>query len=266
MEILFATIFGLLVGSFLNVAIYRLHPDRRETMSIINPPRSLCTTCGRQLSSWENIPVLSWLLLKGRSYCCKERISLQYPIVELVSGAAAAGSVIRFGFTPTAFVVYCVIASLLVISCIDFASKIIPNVISYPGIIIGCALGVISEYFHPFSYPITTGVVDTLIGVFLGSGFLYLVSWGYYLYSKQIGLGGGDIKLLAMTGAILGWQSALPTIVLGSLSGAVIGICLMIFSKQGRHAEIPFGPWLSLGAILYMFKFPALAFFFPTFY
>jgi len=263
MELIFATIFGLLVGSFLNVAIYRLHPDRREKMSIIDPPRSLCTTCNRQLSSWENIPLISWLWLRGKSYCCKEPISIQYPTVELISAAAAAGSVIRFGATPTAVVVYFLIASLIVISFIDLASKIIPNVISYPGIIAGLMLGIISEYFHIFNFPITSGAMDSLIGAFLGSGFLYLVSWGYYLYSKKIGLGGGDIKLLAMTGAILGWQSALPTIVLGSMSGAVIGIFLMVFAKKGRHAEIPFGPWLSLGAILYIFQVPGLSLLFP---
>lgn len=244
-----AVILGLLIGSFLNVCIYRVP----RKLSVFKPYRSFCPGCEQTLRAWHNIPVISWVVLRGRCGFCKSRISGQYPFVELLSAALAFLSILRFGPTPTAAIVYALSATLLVITFIDLEFKIIPNVISFPGMIFGLLLGIFSQYTGLLLWPLTQSALDSLVGFLLGGGFFYCISLGYYLIAKRVGLGGGDIKLLAMTGAILGVSSVPPTIFAGSLLGAVVGITMMLLKGGGRHTEIPFGPWLSLGALLYMF-------------
>ena len=242
-------IFGLVIGSFLNVVIYRVP----RKLSVVSPARSYCPRCSATLSWFENIPVISWLILGGRCRHCKTRISGQYPLVELLSGAFAVLSYFHFGLTPTAAIVYALSVTLVAISFIDLEFRIIPNVISLPGITLGLVLGIVSQFTQTFSWPITTGAIDSLIGMLIGGGIFYLIAWIYYLMTKKIGLGGGDIKLLGMTGAILGWESVPQTIILGSIIGSVVGIGAMLVYKTGRNTEIPFGPWLSIGALLYIF-------------
>ena len=222
---------GLLIGSFLNVAIYRVP----RHLSVSKPARSFCPKCNTTLKSWENIPLISWIIQLGKCRHCQQPISGQYPLVELLSGIGAAASTLYFGVTPTALVVYCLVASLIVISFIDLEFKIIPNVISFPGMIIGCIIGIVSQYTNIFDYPVSPGAFDTVLGFLLGGGIFYAIGWVYYLFTKKIGLGGGDIKLLAMTGSILGWQSVPQTIILGSLIGSVVGITVMIVKKSGRQ-------------------------------
>lgn len=242
-------ILGLVIGSFLNVVIYRVP----RKLSVVSPARSYCPRCSTTLSWFENIPVLSWIVLGGRCRHCKARISGQYPLVELLSGVFAILSYLHFGLTITALIVYALSVTLVAISFIDLEFRIIPNVISLPGITIGLLLGITSQFTHAFSWPITTGAIDSLIGMLIGGGIFYFIAWIYYLMTKKIGLGGGDIKLLGMTGAILGWESVPQTIILGSIIGSIVGIGAMLVYKTGRNTEIPFGPWLSLGAILYIF-------------
>lgn len=256
LETLFAAVLGLVLGSFLNVVIYRLP----RSLSVASPARSFCPKCNRTLSWWENIPVLSWVLLLGKCRTCKAPISGQYPAVELLSAVFAVICFERFGYTPTGAVIFALSLTLLVISFIDFEFKLIPNVISYPGITFGLLLGIVAQYTtlfhcppHTIYWPITQSALDSLVGMLAGGGFFWLIGEGYYLVTKQEGIGGGDVKLMAMTGAILGWQSVAPTIFAGSVSGAIIGILVMVVTGKGRKTEIPFGPWLSLGAILYMF-------------
>lgn len=249
MAIFYFSLIGLIIGSFLNVCIYRVP----RKLSVVSPARSYCPKCEKQLSALENIPVISWVALKGRCKNCKEPISGQYPLVELLSGIAAAYCYLRFGFTPTGVVCYALTAALIVITFIDFEFKIIPNVISYPGITIGLILGIVSQYTHAFDFPITQSAWDSLVGMYTGGGFFWVIGWAYYFFTKDVGLGGGDIKLMGMTGAILGWQSVAPTIFAGSLLGSVVGIGVIIFAGGSRKSEIPFGPWLSMGALLYMF-------------
>lgn len=240
---------GLIIGSFLNVCIYRIP----RGLSIVEPARSYCPQCNRQLTWWENIPVLSWLALNGKCRGCKNKISGRYPFVELLSCIAGGASFLHFGATPTAVLVYALTAALIVISFIDLDFKIIPNVISFPGMIIGLCVSIIQQYLHIFAWPITPDALESLIGFIVGGGFFYVIALMYYLRTGNIGLGGGDIKLMGMTGALLGWRSVGPTIMVGSILGAVIGIIVMIIQRTGRKTEIPFGPWLSLGAILYIF-------------
>ncbi len=249
-------IFGLLIGSFLNVCIYRIPRRSPGELSVIKPARSFCPSCKHQLEWWENIPVASWLALARKCRYCKEPISWQYPLVEFLSGVAAVASCYWFGLTLTGLLIYALTATLIVISFIDFEFKIIPNVISLPGIVIGLVLGVISEFTSWMSPPLTQGTIDSLVGMLIGGGSLYVIGELYYYTAKREGLGGGDIKLLGMTGAILGWQSLFTTIIVGSMLGAIVGVIWMMIKRGGRQMEIPFGPWLSLGAIFYIFSIP----------
>ncbi len=246
---IFIGLFGLFIGSFLNVCIYRVP----RKLSVNRPVRSFCPSCDKSLLWWHNVPVISWVLLRGKCHFCKASISGQYPLVELLSVAAALASYVHFQLTPTAFVIYVLTATLIVITFIDLEFKIIPNVISFPGMIIGLCLGILSQFTGWFAYPVTQSAIDSLLGFLVGGGFFYVISIFYYAVSKRVGLGGGDIKLLAMTGAILGIASVPTTIFAGSLLGAVVGVLTIIIRGGGRHTEIPFGPWLALGVIVHIF-------------
>jgi leader peptidase (prepilin peptidase)/N-methyltransferase len=149
--------------------------------------------------------------------------------------------------------VFALSAVLITITFIDLDFKIIPNVISFPGMTLGLLIGIMSQYTGVFAWPITTSAFDSLIGFLLGGGFFYIIGLFYYALTKRVGLGGGDIKLMAMVGALLGYEAIVPSIFAGSLFGAVVGILTVAFKGGGRHTEIPFGPWLSLGTLVYMY-------------
>jgi leader peptidase (prepilin peptidase) / N-methyltransferase len=243
-------IFSLCFGSFFNVCIYRIP----RKLSIVYPQRSFCPSCNTQLSWSDNIPVFSWLRLLGKCKYCKAKISFQYPLVELLTFLAALATYFTYGITITSLIVFMLLSALIVLTFIDFEFKILPNVITYPGMTFGFILGICSEYLKVFDFPLTQGAIDSLLGFLLGAGSFYFIGEIYYLCTKKVGLGFGDVKLLGMTGAILGWHSVLPTIFSGSVLGAIIGLILISCRGGGRYTEIPFGPWLSLGAILYIFR------------
>lgn len=242
-------IFGLIIGSFLNVAIHRVP----RKMSVSHPARSICPNCERQLTCWENIPVLSWILLFGKCKGCKAPISGRYPLVEILSGIAAAACYIRFGLNPTGILLYIFTVTLIVTTFIDFEFRIIPNVISFPGMTIGLVLGIVSQYTGIFELPITQSALQSLLGFLCGGGFFWAIGEVYYRLYGRVGLGGGDIKLTAMIGAILGVKAIIPTIFAGSLVGAVVGVAMMLLQGTGRKTEIAFGPWLATGALLFIF-------------
>jgi leader peptidase (prepilin peptidase)/N-methyltransferase len=235
-----AFIFGAIVGSFLNVVILRL-PE--EGGSVVFPP-SHCPKCKARLSWFENIPLLSFLFLRGRCRHCDATISLQYPVVEGLMSLLTAAVVIRFGLSVTALGYFLFCAALLVIIWIDIYHQIIPDVISLPGIIIGFLF----SFFNSF-----TTWQASLIGLLVGGGILYAIALLYYLFRKQEGMGGGDIKLLAMIGAFLGWQSLLFVILMSSITGCAFGLVAMIQQKRGGNTRIPFGPFLSCAALFYLF-------------
>ncbi len=276
MSLALIALFGLLIGSFLSVCIYRIPLGRssgseesdsaqdqslrpsevesdKEKISFFYPSRSICLSCRKQLRWWHNIPLFSWLALGGRCAYCKERISFRYPLIELMTSGAALASFSTFGMTISAFIIFAFVCSLIVISFIDYDFYIIPNVISIPGTFLGILLGITSEFLPIFSEPLTQGIKDSLLGVLVGAGFLLLVSEVYLRLRKKDGLGMGDVKLLAMTGAFFGFQGALYTIFVGSLFGSLLGILFILFSKRSISYQLPFGPYLAAATVLYIF-------------
>jgi len=232
--------FGAIVGSFLNVVILRL-PNENESIVF---PASHCTSCMTDLHWYENIPVLSFLVLRGRCSHCKAKISCQYPLVELSMALLSAALVQRFGLSISTAGYFLFCAALLVIIWIDVHHQIIPDVISLPGIVLGLLFSVVSPDLY---------WKDSLVGVLVGGGILYAIALLYFLWRKVDGMGGGDIKLLAMIGAFLGWQSLPFVIFASSLSGTVVGLLAMIKQKKGGQTRIPFGPFLSIAALTYLF-------------
>ena len=234
--------FGLVIGSFLNVCIHRLPAGR----SVVHP-RSSCPGCGHLIRGYDNIPVLSYLILRGRCRDCGTRISPRYPLVELLSGGFAAMTAARFGAGWEGLIMFALVASFLVVTFIDLDHRIIPDVISLPGIGLGLAASFLPGMLTP---------VDSLIGLLAGGGSLFLVAWGYELITHREGMGGGDIKLLAMIGAFMGWKGVFFTIFVASLTGTLAGVALMLRRHGGMKLAVPFGPFLAIGAIAYLFIGP----------
>jgi leader peptidase (prepilin peptidase) / N-methyltransferase len=232
-------IFGLLIGSFLNVCIHRL--PRNESLVF---PASHCPGCGAAIPPWCNIPVASYLLLKGRCRSCSASISAIYPLVELLTAFLGIALYFRFGLTLPFFVLALLCAALVVVTFIDLEHQIIPDEISLSGIVIGF----VCSFFLP-----SPGWLNSLLGIIAGGGSLYLVAWGYERFTGKEGMGGGDVKLLAMLGAFLGWEAIPLIIFISSLTGSVIGLAIMFIKKQDRQLAIPFGPFLVIGSLIQIF-------------
>jgi len=236
---LISIIFGALVGSFLNVCIFRLPNEE----SIIWPG-SHCPHCKNAIKFYDNIPVVSYFLLRGKCRYCKGSISLQYPLVEGITALSSLFLIIKFGPSLSYLFYFAFVAALIVITVIDLYHQIIPDVISLPGI----GMGLLASLLIP---QIT--LFNSLIGILLGGGSLFIVATFYQWLFKREGMGGGDIKLLAMIGAFLGWKAVLLTILLSSLIGSVTGILMMVVKGKDFKYAIPFGPFLSLGAVISLF-------------
>ena len=233
-------LFGLCIGSFLNVCIYRLPASK----TITDPPRSICPSCNRQIRYYDNIPILSYLWLKGRCRHCGTRIPFRYVVVELMTGVVAVGILFHFGLTLEGLIYFVFISSLIIMTFIDIDHRIIPDVITLPGILIG----LIASLALP-----TVGFKNAIIGMLVGGGSLWLVAWVYYLLTRKDGMGGGDIKLLAMMGTIVGLKGVIFTIFVSSAVETVVGVTLMIIKGKDMKFAVPFGPFLSIGAITYIF-------------
>ncbi len=233
-------VLGLITGSFLNVCIYRL-PKNKSIVS----PGSHCPSCGHHIPWHDNIPLFSYIILMGKCRYCRSKISLQYPFVEGFTTLLMFLLSINFPPLLTAeFWLYSAFVSLLiVVSFIDIGHYIIPDVITYPGI----PAGILASWFIT-----DTGLKNSLIGAGLGFFFLLFVAAGYKLLTKKDGMGGGDIKLAGMIGAFLGWDGVIFTILLGSLTGAVIGSIFLILNKKNSQTPVPFGPFLSFGAVVFL--------------
>ncbi len=242
--ILLAFIFGACIGSFMNVCIYRIPAG----VSIVRPGSS-CPHCQTEIAFYDNIPVLGWLLLLGKCRTCKAPIAIRYPLVELITGGFAAACCFMFGPTLQALVSFAFIATLTVVAFIDLDHRIIPDAISLPGI----------PLFFVAAFAVSGVSWEArLIGILAGGGSLFAVAWGYQALTGRQGMGGGDIKLLAMIGAFIGWRGILFTLFSASAIGTVAGLLAMARSGKGMKLAIPFGPFLAMGAIVYLFFGPAL--------
>ncbi len=230
-----AVLLGLIVGSFLNVCIYRL--PRRES---IVWPGSRCTSCGRELAWFENVPVFGWLALRGRCRTCRAPVSAMYPIVETITAVLFGAAMYWYGPTPLGLVRTAFGCAMIVLFVIDLQHRILPNAITVPGAVVGLAIS-------PFLPP---GWVSSLIGVLVGGGVLFAIAEAYYRVRGVDGLGMGDVKMLAMIGAFLGWQLALVTLMLASFGGAALGIALLATRRGGMQAALPFGTFLAVGAAI----------------
>ncbi len=234
-----AFVFGAVVGSFLNVCIHRLP----HAMSVVLPA-SHCPACQTPLRAFDNIPLFSFIALRGRCRYCNVQISWRYPLVEGLNGLAYVFAVVKFGLEPATLAYALLLSTLIVVTFIDLDHQIIPNEITFPGM----PLGLIAA-----ATVLPIGWLDSLIGLLCGGGVLFFVVWiSPYIFGRE-GMGMGDVKLLAMLGAFLGWKATLLTLLLGSFSGAVVGGGLMATKLIKRSEPIPFGPFLALGAVLALF-------------
>lgn len=235
---LLVILFGLIIGSFLNVCIYRLPLEQ----SVVRP-RSRCPGCEKPIAWYDNLPIASYLLLRGKCRNCGARIPIRYPIIEVTTALVSWLVFFKFGFHWLYLVYFAYAAALLTLSVIDLDHRIIPDEISLSGIVIGLLLAAVTP-LRPF--------LDSLVGALLGGGFLLVVGLLYEAARKQEGIGGGDIKLMAMVGAFTGWKGALFTIFGGSVVASFVGIALMIRRREGTQIPIPFGPFLSFASFLYV--------------
>jgi leader peptidase (prepilin peptidase)/N-methyltransferase len=260
-----AGLLGLMVGSFLNVVIHRLPimmerdwaaqcaefkgetPPTGDPLSLARP-RSRCPKCGHPIGPMENIPIISWILLRGRCKACAAPISIRYPLIEALTGLLFAFAAWHFGFSLAGFGALVLIAALVALTGIDFDTQLLPDDITLPLLWIGLALNAFNVY---------TDLKSAVIGAMVGYLSLWGVYWLFKLTTGKEGMGYGDFKLLAALGAWLGWQMLPLTILLSSLVGAAVGIALMVFARHGRNVPIPFGPYLAAaGAIALIWGAP----------
>jgi leader peptidase (prepilin peptidase)/N-methyltransferase len=233
-ESMFVFVIGAIIGSFNNVVIYRL-PRGKSVVT----PGSQCQSCGKAIYPWDNIPLLSYLVLRGRCRFCSEHISLRYPAIELLTGLLFLFVYMKYNFSIL-FIIYSIlINTFIIVSMIDYDFKIIPNIITIPGIML-CLL--INIFVFPYDFH------SFLIGALSGVAIFYIIA-----IISNGGMGGGDIKLIAMIGAFLGWKGVFFTIFSGAMFGSIVGILLILIGKKRRKDKVPFGPFLSFGATLYIF-------------
>jgi len=233
--VVLATVVGAVIGSFLNVCIYRLPRGRSVVW-----PSSACESCGRQLSWFENLPVVSWVALGAKCRTCKSPLSIRHPLIEAITAAMFGLAAWYYGPSITLLSRLVFGCALIVLFAIDLEHHLLPNVITLPGIVIGFL----------FSFMTEPGWVASLIGILVGGGGLWLVAEAYYRLRHEEGLGMGDVKMLAMIGAFVGWKLTLMTLMLASLAGSAVGLTFIAIKKGDLKYALPFGTFLAMGAAL----------------
>lgn len=235
---IFFCMLGGIFGSFANVVILRW--PKGESLAF---PGSRCPQCQTPIAWRDKIPIFSWLLLRGRCRSCRAAVSVRYLIVELLTAVLFGLAFLKIGWHWTLIEVLIFFLGLVIVSFIDLDTFLLPDVFTLPGM----ALGLVGAFLNP-----ERSFLDAAIGLFLGGGFLWAVAYFYYLWRKEEGMGGGDIKLLGWIGAVLGWQSIAFVIIASSLFGSAAGFFAAVREKKGMKTVIPFGPYLALGAVLYV--------------
>jgi leader peptidase (prepilin peptidase)/N-methyltransferase len=270
--ITFSVIFGLMVGSFLNVVIHRLpkmmehewHNNCLELQGKETPetgkytlahPRSACPKCGHKITVLENIPVISYLFLKGKCSGCNVAISVRYPLIEALTGLLIGLVSWKFGYTSMTLFAWLFTFALISLTFIDFDTQLLPDDITLPLLWLGLLFNLNNGF---------TDLKSAVIGAIAGYLILWSIYWVFKLVTGKEGMGYGDFKLLAAIGAWFGWQLLPAVILLSSVLGAVIGISLIVFTKRGREIPMPFGPFLAIGGIAALFLGPQLASYYLT--
>lgn len=236
---IFIALVGAAIGSFLNVCIMRMPAGESLVL-----PASHCPKCFYPIKYYNNIPIISYLLLGGKCRNCREEISFQYPLVELAAAIIILLLFWKFGLTLKfvfSFIFCCV---LIIITAIDLEHQIIPDALTLPGIPL---------FFFIAVFAMDINWLEAVLGALVGGGFFYAIAYGYEVIAKREGMGGGDIKLLAMVGAFLGWKSLLFILLVSSFLGAVVGVAVMLIKKKDMKYAVPFGPFLSIAAIAHIF-------------
>ncbi|MBP1610841.1 MAG: type 4 prepilin peptidase 1, Aspartic peptidase, family [Acidobacteria bacterium] len=267
MLLTFCFILGLVVGSFLNVCIYRI--PRGESIVF---PRSHCPQCGKDIPAHHNIPLLAYIWLGGKCSFCKKPISLQYPLVELLTGLIFFGCALKWEFASPTYLNALFLSLIVILIFIDYNHQILPNVITIPGTLVAIALSFLQEkqlYADSISLNLASAVnasnpgamlpwIGALVGAIISAGTLFLVALVYQLLRKRQGLGMGDVKMMALVGAFLGWRLAFLTIFIGSLVGSIIGLLLILFRGKTLQTKLAFGTFLGMGSLLAVFYGPAV--------
>jgi leader peptidase (prepilin peptidase)/N-methyltransferase len=235
-EIFLVFVLGLIVGSFSNVCIYRV--PRNESVIY---PASHCPKCRAKIKPLDNIPLLSYILLKGRCRNCESKISIQYPVVEFLSGLIYLIIYLIYGLSIQSLVYIILSSALIIMAFIDLQEQIIPDIISLPGIVVGLILSFIVPYMS---------FINSALGALVGGGIILIIAWVGSIVFKKEAMGGGDVKLTAMIGAFLGWRYTIISLFLGFFIGALIGIILIMTKIKKREDAIPFGPFIALGSII----------------
>lgn len=242
-----ALVLGAIIGSFLNVVIHRWPVE----MSIVSPP-SHCPRCSSPIRWWDNIPIVSWLVLRGRCRHCREPISPRYPLVELANALFYVAIVLYTGLS-LAFVPIAAIASMLIVLIfIDLDTQLLPDVVDIPGIIVGLLIGWLGlGDLYPLL--LSHSLTESFIGAMAGGGVLLLVGVSYKILRKVEGMGYGDVKMLAMIGAVMGWQGIIPVLFVASFTGAIVGILFGLRQGSGLRLALPFGPFLGVASFVVLF-------------
>jgi len=235
-EIVLIFILGLIVGSFSNVCIYRI--PRNESIVY---PASHCPKCHSNISPKDNIPLLSYILLKGRCRNCKSKISIQYPIVELLTGLIYLIIYLVYGLSIQTLIYIILTSSLIIISFIDLNEQIVPDVISLPGIVLGFIISFFVSYIS---------FVNSALGIVVGGGIILVIGLAGSVIFKKEAMGGGDVKLAAMIGAFLGWKYSIISLFFGFFLGALAGIILILSKVKSKEDTVPFGPFIVLGSLI----------------
>jgi len=247
---LYALLLGLVTGSFLNVVIYRLPRGLSPVL-----PRSRCPSCGEPIRALDNLPVLSWLLLRGRCRRCSAPISPRYPLIEALTAALFVLSAERFAFSPASAVAALFCCLMVTLAAIDIEHLWLPDKITLPGLLAGVAVQAFLPVAPGAPWP---GPVGAVAGAVAGAAILLAAYGGWWLVRREEGLGLGDVKMLALIGAFLGWRGVLVSLLLGALAGALLGLAMMAVGRGGMKSQLPFGAFLAVGGLIALFLGPTL--------